>query len=124
MATAAPWADHTEALGTLRANESVVITANVTETISAIHFDDGQRVEQGDILNQLKQLGYETGSGVMIGIPGQTYTTLANDINTFRQYDMDMVGVGWRRLRLARRLRRRASASVTLQVAVYRPGSV
>jgi membrane fusion protein (multidrug efflux system) len=48
-----PWADRTEALGTLRANESVVITANVTETISAIHFDDGQRVEQGDILVEM-----------------------------------------------------------------------
>ena len=30
----------------------------------------------------------------MIGIPGQTFTTLANDIDTFRRYDMDMVGVG------------------------------
>jgi len=48
-----PWADRTEALGTLRANESVVITANVTETISAIHFDDGQRVDQGDILVEM-----------------------------------------------------------------------
>jgi membrane fusion protein (multidrug efflux system) len=52
-AVSEPWADRTEALGTLRANESVVITANVTETISAIHFDDGQRVEQGDILVEM-----------------------------------------------------------------------
>jgi membrane fusion protein (multidrug efflux system) len=47
------WADRTEALGTLRANESVVITANVTETISAIHFDDGQRVEEGAVLVEM-----------------------------------------------------------------------
>ncbi|WP_296806688.1 efflux RND transporter periplasmic adaptor subunit [Thiocapsa sp.] len=48
-----PWAERVEALGTLKANESVNITANVTETISAIHFDDGQRVKEGDILVEL-----------------------------------------------------------------------
>ena len=53
-----------------------------------------QTTDRFEILHQLKQLGYETGSGVMIGIPGQTFTTLANDIDTFRRYDMDMVGVG------------------------------
>lgn len=53
-----------------------------------------QTTNRFDILNQLQQLDYETGSGVMIGIPGQTYTTLANDIDTFRRYDMDMIGVG------------------------------
>lgn len=54
----------------------------------------GQTTDRFEILNQLQQLGYETGSGVMIGIPGQTYATLANDIDTFRRYDMDMIGVG------------------------------
>ena len=49
----APFVDRVEALGTLRANESVEITANVTETVMAIHFDDGQRVEQGDLLVEL-----------------------------------------------------------------------
>jgi membrane fusion protein (multidrug efflux system) len=49
----APFVDRVEALGTLRANESVELTANVTETVTAIHFDDGQRVEQGDLLVEL-----------------------------------------------------------------------
>lgn len=48
-----PVADRVEALGTLRANESVTITATVSETISAIHFDDGQRVEAGDLLVEM-----------------------------------------------------------------------
>jgi membrane fusion protein (multidrug efflux system) len=48
-----PWADRTEALGTLRADESVVITATVTETISDVHFDDGQRVAAGDVLVEM-----------------------------------------------------------------------
>ncbi len=47
------FADRIEALGTLRANESVVISATVTETITAIHFDDGQRVTTGDVLVEM-----------------------------------------------------------------------
>jgi biotin synthase len=46
------------------------------------------------ILRRLRQLGYEIGSGVMIGIPGQTYGDLADDIETFRALDLDMIGVG------------------------------
>ncbi len=53
-----------------------------------------QKLDRFDILDQLRKLGYETGSGVMIGLPGQTYSTLASDIDTFRRYDMDMIGVG------------------------------
>ena len=45
--------DRAEALGTLKANESVSVTANVTETVSAIHFDDGQRVEAGRVLVEM-----------------------------------------------------------------------
>jgi membrane fusion protein (multidrug efflux system) len=48
-----PVAERVEALGTLRANESVSITSNVTETISAVHFDDGQRVKEGDLLVEM-----------------------------------------------------------------------
>jgi membrane fusion protein (multidrug efflux system) len=47
------FADRIEALGTLAANESVNLTATVTETISAIHFDDGDRVEQGQVLVEM-----------------------------------------------------------------------
>ncbi|MEW8028516.1 MAG: efflux RND transporter periplasmic adaptor subunit [Candidatus Thiodiazotropha sp.] len=42
-----------EALGTLRANESVELTVNVTETVTAIHFDDGQRVKAGQVLVEM-----------------------------------------------------------------------
>jgi membrane fusion protein (multidrug efflux system) len=45
--------DRVEALGTLKANESVSVTANVTETVANIHFDDGQRVDAGDVLVEL-----------------------------------------------------------------------
>ncbi|MDX9873429.1 MAG: efflux RND transporter periplasmic adaptor subunit [Spongiibacteraceae bacterium] len=48
-------ADRTEALGTLRAQESVEITATVTETITELFFDDGQWVEAGAVLALLDQ---------------------------------------------------------------------
>ena len=46
------------------------------------------------ILETLRRLGYEVGSGVMIGIPGQSYDDLARDIELFRELDLDMIGVG------------------------------
>lgn len=47
------FADRIEALGTLAANESVDLTATVTETISAINFDDGDRVEKDQVLVEM-----------------------------------------------------------------------
>jgi biotin synthase len=46
------------------------------------------------ILRQIKQLGYEAGGGVMVGIPGQSYESLAQDVLTFRALDLDMLGIG------------------------------
>lgn len=42
-----------EALGTATANESVTITAQVTDTVQAVYFDDGEEVEAGKVLVQL-----------------------------------------------------------------------
>ena len=46
------------------------------------------------MLRRLRVMGYEVGSGVMIGIPGQTYEDLARDIELFAKLDLDMIGVG------------------------------
>lgn len=46
------------------------------------------------LLRTIKALGYETGSGAMIGIPGQTWDDLATDIELFRELQLDMIGVG------------------------------
>ncbi len=46
------------------------------------------------ILRHLRGLGYEVGSGVMIGIPGQSYASLSRDLLLFRELDLDMIGVG------------------------------
>lgn len=45
--------DEVEALGTLKARESIEVTAAVTELVSEVHFEDGQRVNKGDILIQM-----------------------------------------------------------------------
>ncbi len=45
--------DRLEALGTLRANETVQLTATVTETVTALHFDDGATVDAGQILVEM-----------------------------------------------------------------------
>jgi biotin synthase len=46
------------------------------------------------LLRVLRRLGYEAGSGVMVGIPGQTYDSLADDLLLFRELDLDMIGIG------------------------------
>ncbi len=45
-------------------------------------------------LHTLKELGYQTGTGVMIGLPFQTYEHLANDLLFMKELDIDMVGMG------------------------------
>ncbi|MEQ8406361.1 MAG: efflux RND transporter periplasmic adaptor subunit [Oceanicaulis sp.] len=47
------FADVVEALGTARANESVTITAKVSDVIARLEFDSGERVEAGQILVEL-----------------------------------------------------------------------
>ncbi len=47
--------DRIEALGTTLANESAQITASVTEKVVAVHFEDGQRVQAGELLITLRQ---------------------------------------------------------------------
>lgn len=48
-----PFAETIEALGTLKAKESAVLSATVTETVHAVHFEDGQQVRSGDVLVEL-----------------------------------------------------------------------
>ena len=46
------------------------------------------------LLRQIKELGYEAGGGVMVGIPGQSFESLAEDVLAFRALDLDMIGIG------------------------------
>ena len=45
-------------------------------------------------LLDIKKLGYEVGTGCLVGLPGQTVESLADDILFFKELDADMVGIG------------------------------
>ncbi|MHB1042210.1 MAG: [FeFe] hydrogenase H-cluster radical SAM maturase HydE [Eubacteriales bacterium] len=42
----------------------------------------------------LRKLGYQVGSGNMVGLPGQTVETLAGDILFLRRMEVEMAGIG------------------------------
>ncbi len=45
-------------------------------------------------LYQLKELGYQVGAGFMVGSPGQTKTSLAEDLVFLKELEPHMVGIG------------------------------
>lgn len=42
----------------------------------------------------LKELGYELGSGIMVGLPGQSIESIADDLLFLRDIEVDMAGIG------------------------------
>lgn len=48
------WSDPLEALGTLSADESVTLSASVTDIVSELNFRDGEQVEKGQVLIRLE----------------------------------------------------------------------
>ena len=60
-----------------------------------------EHIHRGDHLSDrtgcqknLKALGYETGGGFMIGLPGQTLDTIAGDLLLIREIGCEMAGIG------------------------------
>lgn len=47
-----------------------------------------------ECLDSLRDIGYQVGTGVMIAMPDQTISDLANDILFYRDRDIDMIGMG------------------------------
>ncbi|MBF0331273.1 MAG: [FeFe] hydrogenase H-cluster radical SAM maturase HydE [Candidatus Omnitrophica bacterium] len=45
-------------------------------------------------LSWLREVGFQVGSGIMVGLPGQTEEMIADDILLMRELDLDMVGFG------------------------------
>jgi len=45
-------------------------------------------------LQSLKHLGFETGTGNMVGLPGQTFEILADDLLLMKLLNADMLGIG------------------------------
>jgi len=55
---------------------------------------DSVQEERLACLRELKRLGFQTGAGFMVGLPGQTVEDIADDILLLREYDVDMAGIG------------------------------
>ena len=55
------------------------------------HMDFDNRVR---CLKDLRKLGYEVGTGSLVGLPDQTIESLADDILFFKEINADMVGIG------------------------------
>ena len=49
---------------------------------------------RGECLKRCRKVGFQVGTGVMIGLPGQTEEDLVNDILFYRDMDIDMIGMG------------------------------
>ncbi len=45
-------------------------------------------------LNDLQAMGYQTGSGIIAGLKGQTYDSIVEDIFFLRDRNFDMIGIG------------------------------
>jgi biotin synthase len=63
------------------------------ELFRNLHPDDDLE-ERKQCLHTLKRLGYQLGSGVMVGLPGQTPELLARDVIWLRELGAEMIGVG------------------------------
>jgi biotin synthase len=53
-----------------------------------------QALTRTEQLVAMRRMGYEIGSGSLIGIPGQSWDDLAADLKLFTTLDIDMIGVG------------------------------
>ena len=45
-------------------------------------------------LRDLKEIGYQTGCGIMVGAPGQTVEYIVNDLRFMKEFEPQMVGIG------------------------------
>lgn len=64
------------------------------ELYARIHPADHSWQTRLQCLRTLKRIGFITGTGVMIGLPGQGIGDLARDVEFFRDEGVDMVGMG------------------------------
>ena len=70
------------------------IESSDRELFAAIHPPEIDYDRRLECIRTLKRLGYVTGSGVMIGLPGQTRAHLEADLDFFERERLDMVGMG------------------------------
>jgi biotin synthase len=65
-----------------------------SETLFAQLKPDSSFKERFQCLAWLREVGFQVGSGIMVGLPGQTLEMLADDILLMDKLDLDMIGIG------------------------------
>jgi biotin synthase len=60
----------------------------------SLHPEDHDHGSRLRCLDDLRSAGFQVGTGVMIGLPGQTMEDLVDDILFFKKQDVDMIGMG------------------------------
>ena len=70
------------------------IETSNSELYAKLHPADHSWERRRDCLRSLRCCGYQVGTGVMAGLPGQTLDDLAADIEFFAAEDVDMIGMG------------------------------
>jgi len=63
------------------------------ELFKKLHPDDDLEYRMQCLFN-LKKLGYEVGTGIMVGLPGQSLDSIAADLMFFKELGPAMVGIG------------------------------
>ena len=69
------------------------------ETINPVHYSKlhpSDQVLENRVrcLNDLKDIGYQTGAGMMVGSPYQTFDNLVEDLRFLKDFNPEMVGLG------------------------------
>eukprot|EP00808_Paulinella_micropora_P007778 g3523.t1 len=59
-----------------------------------LHPDGRGLAQREQCVRELKKIGFQVGTGVMVGLPGQSLFDLAADIEWFRHIGANMVGMG------------------------------
>ena len=59
-----------------------------------LHPEQMSLANRKQCLRDLKELGYQTGAGFMVGAPGQTLECLAEDLIFLKELNPEMVGIG------------------------------
>ena len=70
------------------------IESSDRELFQRIHPPTQSFEKRLECLDALRDVGFQVGTGVMIGLPGQSAEHLAMDLDFFQQKDIDMLGMG------------------------------
>jgi len=68
--------------------------SSLPSLFAALHPPEQSYASRVACLRSLKDIGYQVGTGVMIGLPGQSLDDLVDDVLFFQELGVDMIGMG------------------------------